>query len=78
MCCREREIGNPNLLAGLPFGHILKPLACLSCLPHPEAQLQKVQTVARMEGEANRKASERRQDALTHSALLPCYHSILL
>ena len=65
-------------MAALPPYHILKPLAGLSCLPHPEGGLLDVQTGPGMGEKAERKAAQGREDALAHSSLLPGYHSLVL
>ena len=62
----------------LPSGWILMSLPGISCLPHHEVGLLKVQTGAGMDEEADRKVSQGREDALAHSSLLPGHHSLVL
>ena len=62
----------------LPIGGILKPFAGLSCLPCHQLGLLKVEESAGMDEEADRKATQRREDAVTHSPILPGHHPIFL
>ena len=71
-------VGEVYDMAALPFGCILKYLDGLSCLPHHEVGLLKVQTGAGMDEEADRKVSQGREDALAHSTLLPGHHPLVL
>ena len=65
-------------MAALFCGCIHKSLADLSSLPHLEVGLRKVQTGARMDEDADRKATQRKDDALAHSTLLPGHNSLIL
>ena len=58
-------------MAALFSGCILVYFADLSSRPHLEVGLHKVQTGAGMDEEADRKATQRRDDALAHFTLLP-------
>ena len=69
--CRGHRIGEIYYTAALPPGCILKSLAGLSCLPLHAVGLLKVPTGAGMDEEADRKATQRRDDALAHFTLLP-------
>ena len=62
----------------LPIGGILKPFAGLSCLPCHQLGLLKVEESTGMDEEADRKATQRREDAVTHSTILPGHHPIFL
>ena len=65
-------------MAALLSGRILESPAGLSYLPHHEMGLLEVRTGEGMDEEADRKVTQRREDAVAHSTLLPCYHPLIL
>ena len=61
-------------MAVLSFGYKRKSITSLPCFPGPEMAILKGQNT----GGTNGKYSKRREDALTHFAILPGYHSVIL
>ena len=62
----------------LPIGGILQSLGGLPYLPCHQLGLLKVEESAGMDEEADRKATQRREDAVTHSTILPGHHPLIM
>ena len=65
-------------MAALPLSCILKLPAGLSRPPRHKVVLLEVKGGAGMDKESDRKATQRREDAVTHSTILPGHHPIFL
>ena len=65
-------------MAALPLSCILKFPAGLSRPPRHEVVLLEVKAGAGMDKESDRKSTQRGEDALAHTSILPGHHSVIL